>query len=232
MTPTQTKEELLTLAEQHVRAFFKDRIDEKYVYHDLEHTLNVRDAARDISEYFSLNEREHRLLKLAALFHDTGYDHGPQDHESRSASYARTFLEKHEAPEADIKVVEECILATRFPHQPTTLLQQVLCDADLAHLGDATYWDRCGRVRQELATVQNILMSEPEWVDFELQFMKKHRYFTAAAEELYGAGKRKHLKQLNKQKKRLHPTVKDLSKIDEPAKGQKSPKKKKSKKKR
>ena len=217
--------ELLPAVEKHVRDFFAARMDDKYVYHDLAHTVHVQKSARDIAIYFLLSEPEKALLEIAAWFHDTGYDHGPQDHETRSASYARTFLEKHRVPEPDIRTIEGCILATRFPHKPETLLQQVLCDADLAHLGDATYWDRCGRIRQELAKVQNVHMSEPEWIDFEIGFMERHHFFTAAAEELYGGRKRKHTKQLKKLRRRLDPEVKELIDLDEPDKQRKKKKK-------
>ena len=221
--------DLLPAVEKHIRDFFAARMDEKYVYHDLAHTVHVQKSARDIAIYFLLTEHEKALLEIAAWFHDTGYDHGPQNHETRSAAYARTFLEKNGVSEEDIKTVEGCILATRFPHQPENLLQQVLCDADMAHLGDATYWDRCGRVRQELAKVQNVHMAEPEWIDFEIGFMERHRFFTAAAEELYGERKRKHTKQLKKLRRRLDPEVKELIDLDEPEKPAKKSKKKKKK---
>jgi hypothetical protein len=108
-----------------------------------------------------------------------------------------------------------------------------MCDADLSHLGKANYWDRCGRLRQELLMTRSILMSEQEWMDFELDFMNNHRYFTSAGQELYKERKLKHIKQLKKQKTRLNPTevetVDGLARID---KGKKSKKKKKKKKKK
>jgi Family of unknown function (DUF5706) len=55
-------------------------------------------------------------------------------------------------------------------------------------------------------------------VEFELDFMSNHRYFTAAAEELYNPRKLKHIKQLRKQQLRLNPTgvasVEDLARKD------------------
>ena len=45
------------------------------------------------------------------------------------------------------------------------LLEEIVCDADLSHLGNAWYWDRCGKVRQELLLVEGTVLSEQEWVD-------------------------------------------------------------------
>ena len=219
--------DLLLHSEDHVRSFFADHIDEKFVYHNMDHTIHVHDAARRISQGFELSERERTLLEIAAWFHDTGYDEGPQNHEVRSCKYAREFLQQQGAAEQDIELVCRTILATRFPHRPDSLLQQILCDADLAHLGDATYWDRCGRVRQELSVVQGIIMSETEWVNFEIEFMEKHRFFTSVAQQLYGNQKDKHFRQLLKQKSRLQPGVNGLDDLKEKDKKKKKKKKKK-----
>jgi hypothetical protein len=56
-------------------------------------------------------------------------------------------------------------------------------------------------------------MSEQEWVDFDLNFMNEHRYFTFVAEQMYNKRKLKHIKQLRKQKLRLNP--KEITSVDD-----------------
>jgi hypothetical protein len=148
------------------------------------------------------------MLRLAAWFHDTGYDKGPENHEERSCEHVRAFLRRRQYPDDDIKTVLGCIMATRMPQRPENLLEEILCDADMSHLGSKTYWERCGRVRQELNLIQKRLMSEREWVDFEINFISNHQYYTDAARELYEERKQKHIRQLKKHRQRFYPEEK------------------------
>ena len=115
-----------------------------------------------------------------------------------------------------------------MPQIPKQIHEQIICDADLAHLGNEYYWHRTGRVRQELMLTRCMMMSEQEWIDFEIDFMLKHNYHTAAAEGLYGKRKLKHIKQLRKQKLRLSPT--EIESVEALRAQDKSKKKKKTKK--
>ncbi len=197
---------LLQETEIYVRDFFEKHISNKYAFHNLQHTINVVNAVKEITaQYENITQEELELLHLAAWFHDMGYNKGPQDHESRSVEYAAKFLEKHNVPTTDIEVITGCIMATKFPQSPQNYLQEILADADLSHLGKDIYWDRCGKVRQEMALVSDVIMDEQEWLDFEIDFLKKHSYHSEAAQQLYQKRKLKHIKQLVKQKARLNP---------------------------
>jgi predicted metal-dependent HD superfamily phosphohydrolase len=196
---------LLGETEAYVQEFFQERIPEEYTYHSFPHTREVVEAAVELGLQYNLDEQELEQLQLAAWFHDMGYYAGPEGHEDRSADLAKDFLQQRDYPAESLASVVSCIHATRMPHKPQRLLESILCDADLSHLGNELYWDRCGRLRQELALVNGIIMNEQEWIDFELSFMMRHQYHTEVARELYSKRKRKHIGQLKKQKLRLHP---------------------------
>ena len=199
---------LLTAVEEYVTLFFKEKIPKQYVYHDLTHTQDVVRACRQIGLTFGLPMDDMETLQVAAWFHDTGYDLGPDNHEERSAEYATEFLKNLPFSNARMGVVTGCIRATKLPQRPISLLEQIIGDADLSHLGDKSYWMRTARVRQELVINQSRLMSEEEWLDFELAFMLGHEYHTDVAKELFGKRKFKHIMQLRKQQMRLNPTIK------------------------
>ena len=209
---------LLLDVEAYVSNYIAEQVPDKYAYHNIDHTLNVVEAVKEIGSKYELSAKEQEILSLAAWFHDTGYDKGPQDHESRGAKYAREFLSKHAYPAEDLEKVVECILVTKMPHQPVNLLQEIICDADLSHLGKKIYWDRCSKVRQELTLAKNVVMNEQEWVDFEMGFIVNHQYQTGVARQMYGKRKAKHIKQLKKQRLRLNPyevmTVNEMAKRD------------------
>jgi len=52
-------------------------------------------------------------------------------------------------------------------------------------------------------------MSDEEWIDFELDFMQKHRYHTPIAVELYEKRKQKYIRRLYKQRLRLLSGLQD-----------------------
>ncbi|MEL6923781.1 MAG: HD domain-containing protein, partial [Bacteroidota bacterium] len=138
---------IIASVEQHVVEHFAQKMPDVFVYHDLQHTRNVVGAIVEIAEGYELTNKEMELLKLAAWFHDTGYDKGAKDHEQRSCQYARNFLQQFEYSEEDLDVICGCIMATKLPQSPRNLLEQIIGDADMSHLGKKNYWDRCGRVR-------------------------------------------------------------------------------------
>lgn len=217
--------EILTQTEAYLTDFFQKKIGAEYVFHDFSHTKGVLEAVIEIGSGNNLEDRELQLLQIAAWFHDCGYDQGPEGHEERSCRYAVGFLSRFDLPDQDLDLITRCIMATRLPFKPKDLLEEIMCDADLSHLGKQSYWDRTGRLRQELLLTRGKMMTEQDWVQFELDFMNNHRYFTTVAEELYNARKLKHIKQLRKQEFRLNPagvaSVDDLSRKDKRKKGKK-----------
>ncbi len=224
---TKTETPIIAAAEQYVKRFYDEHFQGNLPFHDYRHFENVVNAVQLIGEAYELQEQDLEVLRLAAWFHDLGYFESPEGHEAKSAALAGAFLQDQDYPEAHIEQVKACILATRLPQSPETLLQQILCDADLSHLGNAHYWDRCGRLRQEMAIARGIVMSDPEWVEFEINFLMQHSYHTDVARELFNEQKLKHIKQLNKQKLRLNPDTLKVMQEEEQSKKKKKKKKKK-----
>ncbi|MEM6378185.1 MAG: HD domain-containing protein, partial [Bacteroidota bacterium] len=212
-----------------VKKHFTENVPDQYVYHNYQHAVDVAQSAVAISSFYKLTEAELAALHIAAYFHDSGYDQGSIGHEDRGKTYARSFLESEATPEEEIILVEGLIEATKPQITPQTLLQKILKDADISHVGSDHYWDRCSRVRQELLLTQQEFMSEDEWVDFELQFIQRHQFITDAAYTLYQEKKKKNISRLKKYAKRVH---KAKTAIAEQAETEVHPEKKKKKKKK
>jgi len=222
----QTQSGLLKAAEQHIADFYTNNVSANFVFHDLQHIRNVVESVLEISGGYAISDKELEILQLAAWFHDTGYSEGSDGHEERSCAHARDFLREHNYAEEDIEQVCRIIMATRVTVEPEGLLEKIMCDADVSHLGKKLYWDRCGRLRQELVTIRDVVMSEQEWVDFELNFLTNHQFHTEAAQMLYKKRKQKHIRQLRKLRMRLHPEL--MSEEPLSSNGKKKKKKKKS----
>lgn len=120
----------------HVRGLFQEHKDISLPYHSIKHTEDVVAAVERISGYYTLNELDYLAVKLGAWLHDVGYLFtSEEEHVQKSAELADAFLaSKGALPELRARV-EECILATHVPQEPKSLPAQILCDADLFHLG-------------------------------------------------------------------------------------------------
>jgi predicted metal-dependent HD superfamily phosphohydrolase len=212
-------ENILNIVREHCTLHIKNNVSAEYVFHDLVHTQQVDEAVVEMAEELNFNPEETEMLRIAAWFHDTGYDKGQEAHEERGAEYAEVFLSKQSYAKDKIEIIKSAILATKMPHNPKSLYDKVLCDADLSHLGKKIYWERSSRIRQEIVLAKGKVMTEEEWVDFELAFMLQHHFHTPIGEMLYDKRKAKNIKQLRKQKSRLNPyeaiTVDEISEREE-----------------
>ena len=99
-------------------------------YHNLAHVGFVLDR---VDELAHLAEKL-TAVELAAWFHDIVYNTQSKKNEERSADLACKYLKKLGLDEELITQVDELIRATKH-HNPETIDQQVLLDADLATFG-------------------------------------------------------------------------------------------------
>ena len=121
-------------AGRYVTEYLSLHLKKEYRYHSYTHTVEVVSASEKITGELNLSKHETRILVTAAWFHDTGYTEGMENHEATGASIAENFLKEKGVDDTDIEKVKACIMATLYPQKPQMLIEQILCDADLAHL--------------------------------------------------------------------------------------------------
>ncbi len=198
---------ILKLANEHVRNLFKQNKSEKLVYHNYKHTDDVVKSAKSISKECGLTKRETELLLLAAWFHDTGYLTKYDGHEEISVNYATEFLSKYNFTEEDKNIIASAIRATRFPQTPKTLLEEVLCDADLSHLSKKGYMKRFKLLRLEWELFNRSPKVE-NWRQSNMEFFCQHQYHTEYALVIFARGKAKNYF-------KLKTKLKEQNKIEE-----------------
>ena len=132
-------------------------------------------------------------MEIAAWFHDVGYTVGGDDHERRGADAAIAWLSKEGAAPQVTGVVSELIRTTAMPQAPRTPLQALLCDADLASLGSADFARRSEALRQERGCLEATVPSPEAWLRDQLQFLRQHRWWTAAARTAWDTQKARNL---------------------------------------
>ncbi|UEG52517.1 DUF5706 domain-containing protein [Mucilaginibacter daejeonensis] len=189
-------QQLLAETEQQVISQFKAHPTDDLLYHNLRHTQEVVKAAIQIANHYQLNDHDFFIVVASAWLHDTGYLHDPGAHEEESARRAAEFLSSHNVDAEVIDQVKGCIMATKMPQRPTGLLQSIVCDADVFHLGTEQFDDNNKQLRKECRTVYKCDFNKPDWRRKTIQFMQGHHYHTDYAVMLLADQKEKNLQAL------------------------------------
>lgn len=169
------------------------------VYHNLVHTQQVVQAAAQIAAHYRLQDDELLAVYVAAWFHDAGYLIGEgKVHEENGAQEALRFLQQQQVPEKVQSMVQGAILATKMPQSPHTLVEQIVCDADLSHLGSKEFADRNKLLRQELQLTYQRDIPAINWLTNNITFLTEHHYWTDYAQTLFKQQKDENLAKLKK----------------------------------
>ena len=199
---------ILNKVEKYARVLLNDVSSEEMLYHNLNHTLEVVEVATEIAVAEGLTEEEIELIKIAAWFHDTGYLKSCEEHEEQSASYADEFLKKESYPYNKIEKIIGCIIATKVPQSPKNKMEEVLCDADLHHLGLPDIKERGSLLRREVENRDLIKFSDIEWLKNSSKFFRNHKYFTNYAKKKFNEQKALNLINLENDLQALERTKK------------------------
>ncbi len=170
--------ELLKEVEKYVSDLIVEKSSENLTYHTIAHTRLVVKNADIIGENENLNEEEMNILRVSAWFHDTGYVKKYQGHEAESMAIAVNFLESKDVDKDIRDIVSGCIMATIFPYRPTTKIAEILCDADMMHLGNSSYFELAEKLRQELANSGIRKLKKVEFEKESVKLFKNHSYFS------------------------------------------------------
>ena len=173
------KRELKQVA-HYVQSFFNAHSGVHLLYHNAEHTKAVVAAAEQIEEYYQLNDREYFILMTAAWFHDVGHyiDNETMEHEEKGVDLANAYLQGKGIGSGVITEVGNAILATKLPQNPQTLVEEILCDADLFHLGTDAFNENNKLMRRETEAIKNIKINKEDWREENIRFLEAHQYHT------------------------------------------------------
>ena len=172
-------------------------------YHRAEHSIQVINDAEIIGKAEGFKEDELVLLKTAALLHDIGFLKRASQNESMGSEMAASILPDYAYDSKQIKLIQGMILATAIPQKPQNLMEEIICDADLAYLGQEDATHHAENLQREMSLVQNLNFNDVEWIDFQLKFLKMHSFFTSYARNHLDPGKQRYIQTLEMRKQFL-----------------------------
>ncbi|MAD96472.1 MAG: phosphohydrolase [Flavobacteriaceae bacterium] len=194
--------EIVKEAESFVLKLLNESLDSKYVYHNLPHTQRVVQKVQEMTEDAELTEVEKENLLLAAWFHDTGFVKKAEGHEAESTKIAGKFFEDKGLEKDRIDSINEIILATQMEEEPHGELQNIIRDADCAHLGSKSFLDYSELLKREIELTQDKKIKDADWLDTNLDFLSnQHKYYSEYALKNWSQTKSKNISRLLKIKK-------------------------------
>lgn len=186
---------LLANIELHVRTLFKQHQQTYLYYHNLQHTLDVVQHTAEIAAHYKLHPSHQLIVLAAAWFHDTGQlfaDYAT--HELKGKELMEEYLQQQDVPADIISEIGKCIMATKMPVHPVSLLEKIICDADTYHLGTDAFPAQDELVWQEMYARTGISMELR--TEKTLAFMRSHQFYTAYCHSRLAEGKAYNIDQL------------------------------------
>ncbi len=173
---------------------------QKHKYHNYKHALFVYKMVSIYGPLEKIKPNDLFLLKIAALLHDVIYVPFRKDNEIKSAVFASKLLSKLNFNLEDISIVKQLIIATTFPTNAKTKLEQIICDADISVVGCDNYFKVTEQLRKEWG-----LSKKDFFVKNQSSFFNNFKWYTPSANKLG----RKHFL---KNKKQVFKIIKSYSK--------------------
>lgn len=165
-------------------------------YHGLHHTLDIlKESERIASEENITRNEDLILLKLACLYHDSGFLVTYKGHEEEGCKIVKEDLPALGFTNRQIEIICGIIMATKIPQTPHNLLEEIICDADLDYLGRDDFFPISNSLFREMK-VRGMVTDENDWNIKQVSFFKVHHYFTSTSKRMREKEKQKHLQMI------------------------------------
>jgi len=183
----------LEKAEKYIIGQLRLRLSDTLYYHGIHHVEDVTNACLNLAGQERVTDEEAiKLLRTAALYHDSGFMNTYQKHEEEGCRIVREMLPDFGYTESQIELVCGMIMATKIPQNPRNHLEQIICDADLDYLGREDFEPIAETLFQELK-IRKIVTDQQSWNQIQIKFLTAHHYWTKSATKQRASAKAKHL---------------------------------------
>ena len=96
-----------------------------------------------------------------------------------------------------------------MPQAPSNLLEKIICDADLSHLGTDDFFETDKLLRREVQTLQGVEISKQDWRRKSIVFLSEHQYHTDYCQVLLNGTQQKNIRILRDKVARADEKTKD-----------------------
>ena len=190
-----TEKEFLLLKSS-ILKLLREGLDPGLTYHSPSHTEDVLQQVERIAAAECITDtRLLLLMRIAALFHDTGFLRTYKKHEEASCVILQEMMDTSQFDESEIKLINGMIMATKIPQLPHNLPEMIICDADLDYLGRNDFETISNSLMNEFLAY-SVIKNEQEWNQLQVSFFESHKYLTVTSVSNRTPIKMQHLKML------------------------------------
>lgn len=173
----------------------EQELPESLSYHNVHHTKYVVEKSVKLAASENITGRELDLIKIAALYHDTGFLFSYKEHENLGCQIASKDLQESFLDPGEIEKVCGMIAATKIPQRPKNILEKIVADADLFYMGTPNYKKFSEKLYKELKHFDPSINDE-KWLKIQVDFLSSHSYHTKYGKEVLEPVKRNILNSL------------------------------------
>ncbi len=171
-------DQLLIESEEFISHLFSKKLSGNYFYHNFKHALTVKKYVEVIAADAKLTDQEMNILRISALFHDTGFVESVEFHEEEGVKIVSDFLTDHLIDQKTINHISEIILATKIPQKPKDKLAKILCDADLMYITTDDCYEQIESMYEETITSHSDSTNRNIFDLESIRFFTAHTFFT------------------------------------------------------
>lgn len=151
----------------------------KKPYHNYMHCLDVSNTAKEYALSEGLSLQQAHLQETAGLLHDIYHVKEDKENEEKSTIISMLILNKLGYSNEEQDEISKLILATKFPTKPNSLMEMIICDADMSSNGRNKYLETSEQLRMELG------IDQKRWYDeIQPKFLSSLKYYTNTAKRL------------------------------------------------
>ena len=177
---------IIHTTEEFIRSYYDEHFDPDFRFHSIKHTRRTVEGAQRLGKKEGLSQIQLEIVTLAAWFHDVSVWEGYNNHEQRSALLAADFLKENNYDQESIEAVKACIIATGISKEPANLMEKVIKDADILHLGKKNFFKRNEELRDEWEKKKAVKADDEQWLKDDITFFANHPFYTDYAQKKYG----------------------------------------------
>jgi uncharacterized protein len=175
----------------------KSELPSNRVYHNIAHSYDVLNSSIRIALMHNqicspgeeLKAEDFILLCTTAITHDLGHIEAFAGHEEAGARIVEKDFGQFGYSSAQRRIIENGIRATKLPQNPKSLLEEIICDADVANKGRKDCFFAGIFVKSETENIQNQEIEPDNWIKGSIDYFLKLPFHTEAANKLYERGR-------------------------------------------
>ncbi len=193
---------LIAESENYLSALLSEKLPENILFHNFNHALLVKKYAETIGAQTDLSADEMNILRICALFHDTGYVNSYENYKEESIKITSAFLAEHAVDQQSIDHISEIIKATKQYEGPKDKIAEVLCDADMMYIASENALEQFDLLYDERALAKSKFHKRSIFEKGSIDFFTKHSYFTEYGKTILQAKKEATAKRISERMKR------------------------------